>query len=91
MKKQIDYGQDPDGKLQRKLLWISANKRYVVVEGPFPYGFVRSLDSASIEGAAKMVQADVYSRPETSKTGRYAKVRRSDIILTHNEFGEIAP
>lgn len=82
---------DADGKLPRPILWTSANKRYVVVEGPFPYGFVRSIDADSIERASRRETEDLISRPETTKTGRYCKVRRSDIAITHNEFGEVAP
>ncbi len=90
MKKQQQL-LNPDGKLPRAILWTSANKRYVVVEGPFPYGFVRSTDADSVEKAAKRDVNDIQSRPDTTKTGRYAKVRTQDIAETHNEWGEVSP
>lgn len=82
---------DSDGKLPRQIHWISANKRYAVVSGPFPYSFVRSIDAASIEEAARRDPNTLESRPGTTKGDRFAKVRVRDIAETHNEFGEIAP
>lgn len=77
------------GKLQKRILWTSANGQFAVVAGPFPYGFVRTLTSQTVEHASK--RQDLVSRKATERDDQYAKVRMRDLMPTSNALGDICP
>lgn len=76
-------------KLIREVLWQSPDGKHVVVAGPFPHGFVRSLTARTVVRAS--VNGDLVSRNATSHDDQFAKVRARDIAPTANELGDVCP
>lgn len=87
--------KDPDMTIKKPILWVSEDGKFVVVEGPFPDGFQRSLTARSITEAILRNPTDssygIFSRPATTEAKKYAKTLRRFIEDTHNEWGEVAP
>lgn len=77
-------------KLLREILWTSDDGQYAVVRGPFPAGFVRSIDTNYLDRAKDRANRTVISRPATT-TEKFAKVRMRDLAPTMNEYGELCP
>jgi hypothetical protein len=76
-------------KVRRQVLWVSGNGRWVVVEGPFPHGFPRTIDANTIGLASKRGVDTIVARQGTTKPGRYAKTRAAYVEKEANEWGEI--
>jgi hypothetical protein len=77
----------------KPVIWEKGD--YVVVAGPFPDNFERSLAYKDLQQAIRCDPADpmfgVFPRAATSEGKRYAKTLKRLIQPTHNEWGEIAP
>lgn len=81
-------------KLARPILWQDKTGKYVVIEGPFPYGFVRSADAKSVHMAARRDLhtdlGEIMSRPETNSDKRYAKTLADYVLPVENEWGPVS-
>jgi hypothetical protein len=77
--------------VRRQPLWRSENGRFVVVAGPFPQGFTRTVDAASVKVAAGRNEDEIFARDATTKDTRFAKTLSKYVIPTENEWGEISP
>lgn len=80
----------PSVKIQRATHWTSPDGRYVVVQGPFPEGFIRSLDCSTVAEARDRASSGLVERNETTRK-RYAKTFSKLVTQVENEWGEIAP
>ena len=80
-------------RIPRPILWSSKDGELVVVEGPFPYGFIRSLDAGTVLAAVNRSihseQGELVARGETTKSGRYAKTLKQYIQEVENEWGPV--
>lgn len=77
-------------RLTKKVLWKSVDGLFVVVAGPFPRGFVRSLTAPDVDSARLRPNTDIQSRMATTN-GHPAKTRASLITDVENEWGEVSP
>ena len=74
-----------------RVLWTSPDGEVVVVEGPFPHGFQRSLTGKTLKIAVQdRARVDIAARPETTNA-HPAKTLARLVQLTGNEFGEVCP
>lgn len=80
-------------KITKKILWTSKSGAWVVVEGPFPGGFSRTLTAKTITAAinrqAKDPEEGMQIRPGCA-TG-YAKTLSRLVIASNEEWGEVCP
>lgn len=74
--------------ITREILWTSPNGKYVVVCGPFPRGFVRSVDAKTASIAQNRACGTVVARHETTKQ-RFAKALAKNVLAASNEWGEV--
>jgi hypothetical protein len=79
--------------IARPILWAAKDGVTVVIEGPFPYGFVRSLDAQTVRAASirntNTEAGELVARGETTKPRRYAKTLREYIQEVENEWGPV--
>lgn len=91
-----DYGDEDeaevdDAAVAKPVLWKSHDGAYVVVEGPFPDGFPRTLAYDSFDRACREPHHSIQRRGATELKGKYAKTYWHQVKDSSNEFGEIAP
>lgn len=82
-----------DGTFTAPILWRSRDGKYVVCQGPFPYGMTRSPDSKDMERAIRrliMGESGLMIRGATTRN-YYAKVLASTVLEMSNALGEVAP
>jgi hypothetical protein len=94
----LDYGdedeaedEDIDAAVAKPVLWKSHDGAYVVVEGPFPDGFPRTLAYDSFDRACREPHHSIQMRGPTELKGKFAKTYWHRVKDSSNEFGEIAP
>lgn len=79
--------------LTRPVCWQSDDGTHVVIEGPFPEGFVRSTDAGSVRQARgrdpNSRLGQLVARPATTSSGRYALTLAVYVVATENEWGEV--
>lgn len=80
-------------KLPASIHWWSKNRKYVVISGPFPDGFIRSETRKSVASAIQSVDWNwlddhIYARPAAQKG--YAVVLAASVQDKCNEWGEIS-
>lgn len=82
-------------KVARPILWRSADSSLVVVEGPFPFGLVRTETRRSVQSAAGLSRYDLFANGQTTASGHYALVWAKDVIAVaekeENDFGPVCP
>ena len=80
--------------IARVIHWRHPNGKWVVVQGPFPEAMYRSETRETAEKAARIMAADCYARPATTRQDQYAKVLAKDVLEIQsgeNEWGTVAP
>ncbi len=81
----------PPITIEAKPVWTSEDGEYAVIEGPFPPGLPRSLDSKDIGTAMRRDPETIQVRGGTTQPRRYAKVASYSVTPNENEYGEICP
>ena len=87
--------KDDELKVTREILWTSQNGKWVVVAGPFPHGFSRTLTAKTVDGAVmRRTSADfeegIMIRGATTNSHPAKTLARLVIPLT-NDWGEVCP
>ena len=81
-------------RLARPILWQDKSGKYVVIEGPFPYGFVRSADAPTVHKASMRQPytelGELIARPETTADRRYAKTLKEYVSPVEDQWGPIS-
>lgn len=79
-------------KVERQVLWKSKSGKFVVVEGPFPHGFIRCETRRTVDQASRTsAESEMFTRGGTHKAGWYAKTLARYVVVPNNEWGEICP
>lgn len=82
-----------DGTFTATSLWRSRDGKYVVCQGPFPFGMTRTPDSKEMDRAVRRQTTGPVGVMIRAATTRpyYAKVLASTIVELMNDLGEVAP